>query len=94
MSAAHPKIEDYIREDDFLHIILINQEQPIIVPEHKFMAWLKKDSRLEYSFHDIYNGSNREQSGTIRKEDYWNMPYTIIKADVAAYVQSIQKPNL
>lgn len=80
------KIEDYIQENDVLHIFLIGVEEPLLVPEHKFMKWAKENDKLSWTTDEIYNGSHRQQSGTMSEEEYWQMDYRIIKGDIAEYV--------
>jgi hypothetical protein len=81
-----PRIEDFIKEDDFLHITLINQEQPIVVPVHKYMQWATKNSKLDFQFDEIYKGDPITQSGTMGAEQYWTMDYRIIKEDILQYI--------
>lgn len=81
-----PRIEDFIREDEFLHIFLINQEAPIVVPEHAYIKWATKNSKLDFQFDEIYKGDPQTISGTMSTEQYWTMDYRIIKEDILQYI--------
>ncbi len=84
------RIEDFIKEDDFLYIHLMDQEQPIVVPEHTYIKWAQQNSKLDFQFDEIYKGEPQTISGTMSHQQYWSMDYRIIKEDIAEYITKKQ----